>query len=143
NGRNRQREMQEKAAAPAASYIRCLRSEAFGVQMRRRTSQEIAVKSIFVSVLFSLAFAALSAKAADVETGKRLAQQHCSPCHIVEPGSRQELANSPPFDSIARKFGDAPESIAFAILAPHPRMNLTPSRRDAQDIAAYIATLAK
>jgi hypothetical protein len=32
---------------------------------------------------------------------------------------------------------------AFAILAPHPRMNVTLSRRDAQDIAAYIATLAK
>jgi len=44
---------------------------------------------------------------------------------------------------IARKFGSAPELIAFAILSPHPRMNLTPSRRDAQDIAAYIATLAK
>jgi mono/diheme cytochrome c family protein len=84
-----------------------------------------------------------SAIAADEDNGKRLAQQHCSPCHVVEPGSRRELANSPPFETIARKFGSAPESIAFAILSPHPRMNLTPSRRDAQDIAAYIATLAK
>ena len=84
-----------------------------------------------------------SAFAADADAGKRLAQQHCSPCHVVEPGSRRELANSPPLETIARKFGSAPESIALAILSPHPRMNLTPSRRDAQDIAAYIATLAK
>jgi mono/diheme cytochrome c family protein len=88
-------------------------------------------------------FATQSAVAADTDNGKRLAQQHCSPCHIVEPGSRRELANSPPFETIAQKFGNAPELIAFAILSPHPRMNLTPSRRDAQDIAAYIARLGK
>jgi mono/diheme cytochrome c family protein len=72
-----------------------------------------------------------------------LAQQHCSPCHIVEPNQRQELADSPPFETIAQKYGNAPELIAFAILAPHPRMNVMLSRREAQDIAAYIATLAK
>jgi mono/diheme cytochrome c family protein len=94
-------------------------------------------------VLFVSVFALQNAIAADADNGKRLAQQHCSACHIVEPGSRRELANSPPFDTIARKFGNAPELIAFAILDPHPRMNLIPSRRDAQDIAAYIATLAK
>jgi mono/diheme cytochrome c family protein len=53
-------------------------------------------------VLFSAAFVAQSAFAADADTGKRLAQQHCSPCHIVEPGSRRELANSPPFETIAQ-----------------------------------------
>src|SRR5262247_3446084 len=94
-------------------------------------------------MLLAAALAAQSAIAADADNGKRLAQQHCSPCHVVEPGSRRELANSPPFETIAQKFGGAPESIAFAILSPHPRMNLTPSRRDAQDIAAYIATLAR
>jgi mono/diheme cytochrome c family protein len=101
------------------------------------------MKLTYGGALFVVAFAAQSALAADADNGKRLAQQHCSPCHIVEPGSRRELANSPPFETIAQKFGNAPESIAFAILSPHPRMNLTPSRRDAQDIAAYIATLAK
>ena len=88
-------------------------------------------------------FAAQSAVAADADSGKRLAQQHCSPCHIVEPNQRQEVADSPPFETIAQKFGNAPELIAFAILAPHPRMNVALSRREAQDIAAYIATLAK
>jgi mono/diheme cytochrome c family protein len=94
-------------------------------------------------MLFAAASIAQNAFAADADNGKRLAHQHCSPCHIVEPDSRRELANSPPFETIAQKFADAPELIAFAILSPHPRMNLTPSRRDAQDIAAYIATLAK
>jgi mono/diheme cytochrome c family protein len=101
------------------------------------------MKPAYSVMLFAMAFAAQSALAADADNGRRLAQQHCSPCHVVEPGSRRELANSPPFETIAQKFGNAPELIAFAILSPHPRMNLTPSRRDAQDIAAYIATLAK
>lgn len=97
----------------------------------------------FSGVLLVAAFAAQSAVAADADNGKRLAQQHCSPCHLVEPGAGRELANSPPFETIAQKFGHASELIAAAILAPHPRMNLPPSRRDAQEIAAYIATLAK
>lgn len=94
-------------------------------------------------MLVAVVFAAQTAIAADAGNGKRLAQQHCSPCHLVEPNQRQELANSPPFEMIARKYANAPELIAFAILAPHPRMNVTLSRREAQDIAAYIATLAK
>jgi mono/diheme cytochrome c family protein len=94
-------------------------------------------------LLFAVVFAAQSALAADADNGKRLAQQHCSPCHIVEPNQRREVADSPPFETIAQKYGNAPELIAFAILAPHPRMNVALSRREAQNIAAYIATLAK
>jgi len=94
-------------------------------------------------VLFATAVAAQSAGAADADNGKRLAQQHCSACHIVEPGSRRELAIAPPFETISQKFSNGPELIAFAILSPHPKMNFMPSRRDAQDIAVYIATLAK
>jgi mono/diheme cytochrome c family protein len=96
-----------------------------------------------ITILLAAVFAAQSVIAADADNGKRLAQQHCSPCHLVEPNQRQEVADSPPFETIAQKFGNAPEFIAFAILAPHPRMNVTLSRREAQDIAAYIATLAK
>jgi len=36
-------------------------------------------------MLFAAALGAQSAIAADEENGKRLAQQHCSPCHVVEP----------------------------------------------------------
>jgi mono/diheme cytochrome c family protein len=96
-----------------------------------------------IAIVTIVLFAAQSTFAADADNGKRLAQEHCQTCHIVEPNQRQELANSPPFETIARKYGNSPEAIAFAILAPHPRMNVTPSRRESQDIAAYIATLAK
>jgi mono/diheme cytochrome c family protein len=81
--------------------------------------------------------------AADPDNGKRLAQARCVPCHIVEPDQPSQVADAPPFEVIARKFGPNPDTLAFSLLDPHPRMNLTLTRREAQDIAAYISTLAK
>jgi mono/diheme cytochrome c family protein len=57
---------------------------------------------VYYGALFGATFAAQTAFAADADTGKRLAQQHCSPCHIVESGARREIANSPPFETIAQ-----------------------------------------
>jgi hypothetical protein len=39
---------------------------------------------------------------------------------------------------IGRKFASSPETLAFAILDPHPRMSVTLTRPEALDIAAYI-----
>jgi len=61
----------------------------------------------------------------------------------VAPSPRREVADAPPFDVIARKYQVQPEALAFAILDPHPRMNVALSRREAEDIAAYINTLAR
>ena len=83
------------------------------------------------------------ALAADPDNGKRLAEARCVTCHMVAPSARREVADAPPFDVIARKFEVQPETLAFAILDPHPRMNVALSRREAQDIAAYINTLAR
>ena len=83
------------------------------------------------------------ALAADADNGKRLAEARCVTCHMVAPSPRREVADAPPFDVIARKFQVQPEMLAFAILDPHPRMNVALSRREAEDIAAYINTLAR
>ena len=84
-----------------------------------------------------------AALAADAENGKRLAETRCVTCHFVGPGQRRDVTDAPPFEAIARKFAFSPELLAFAMLDPHPRMNVTLTRREAQDIAAYINTLAK
>ncbi len=83
------------------------------------------------------------ALAADADNGKRLAEAHCVTCHMVAPSPRREVADAPPFDVIARKFEVQPQTLAFAILDPHPRMNVALTRREAEDIAAYINTLAR
>lgn len=96
-----------------------------------------------IGLVLAIATTAPAARAADVENGRRLAQARCTPCHIVVPGQREELSNSPPFPAIARKAGFAPEMLAYLILSPHPRMNMTVTRSEADDIAAYIATLGQ
>ena len=93
-----------------------------------------------------LAFAVLLASpapGADADAGKGLAQTRCVPCHAVERDQRRNIADAPPFEVIASKPGFNPELLAFSLLDPHPRMNLTLTRREAQDIAAYVSTLAK
>jgi len=84
-----------------------------------------------------------AAVAADADNGKRLAEAKCVTCHAVGPAQRREVADAPPFETIARKFAFSPELLAFAMLEPHPRMSVSLTRREAQDIAAYINTLAK
>jgi len=86
-----------------------------------------------------------TALAADAESGKRIAMSRCAACHLVESNRFGVAAGSesPPFEVIAAKFKPNPESLASFILAPHARMNMTISRREAADVAAYILTLAK
>ena len=93
-------------------------------------------------LLLPMVFAATAALAADADNGKRLTMMHCVPCHGL-PNQSREVAQAPPFEVIARKFALSPQTLAFWILDPHPRMNLTLTRREAEDIAAYINTLAK
>jgi mono/diheme cytochrome c family protein len=80
---------------------------------------------------------------ADADNGRHIAETRCVACHIVTPDQRRHVADAPPFDVIARKFATSPETLAFALLDPHPRMNVPLARREAQDIAAYINTLGK
>ena len=96
----------------------------------------------FFSLLPAL-LAASAALAADADNGKRHAEMRCVTCHIVSPSERRDVTEAPPFETIARKFASNPDTLAFSIVDPHPRMNVTLTRREAQDVAAYINTLAK
>ena len=96
----------------------------------------------FYSLLPAM-LAASGALAADADSGKRLAEMRCVTCHTVSPSERRVVTDAPPFEAIARKFASNPDTLAFSITDPHPRMNVTLTRREAQDIAAYINTLAK
>ncbi len=62
---------------------------------------------------------------------------------MVVSMQRQELSNSPPFDQIAKRNDLDPAVLAFLILSPHPRMNMTLSREEADDLAAYIISLRR
>jgi cytochrome c len=104
---------------------------------------EVHVRWLQLCLVCSLIGSASTAFAADAENGKRLAEMRCVTCHAVAVRQRREIADAPPFEVIASKFAFSPEALAFAMLDPHPRMNVMLTRREAQDIAAYINGLAK
>ena len=87
--------------------------------------------------------AATGALGADADAGRRLAQLRCVACHIVGQNRGDEIADAPPFAVIGRKFGFNYDSLVIALMGPHAKMNFSLGRRDADDIAAYIITLAR
>jgi mono/diheme cytochrome c family protein len=94
-------------------------------------------------LLLAALFPAPAVDAVDADNGKRLAETRCVPCHAVVPTMRREVADAPPFEVIAQRFATHPGMLAFFLLDPHPRMNVPLTRREVEDVAAYINTLAK
>jgi mono/diheme cytochrome c family protein len=93
------------------------------------------------AVLYLLAVS--GACGADADAGRRLAQLRCAACHIVDHSERNEIADAPPFVAIGRKFDFNADSLIVALRGPHAKMNFSLAGRDADDIAAYIVTLAR
>ena len=78
--------------------------------------------------------------AADADRGSILAQRWCASCHVVSSTQRAEIDHSPSFSSIAQRADFSAEKLAFFLLEPHPKMpNMSLSRQEAEDLAAYIA----
>jgi mono/diheme cytochrome c family protein len=102
------------------------------------------MKRIAVGCCLGLLLATSGAPAADVESGRRLAQQRCAACHIVTGNPRNDLiADAPPFLAIGRKYGFDTEALVFNLVGPHAKMNFALSRPEANDVAAYIQSLAR
>ena len=82
--------------------------------------------------------------AADASNGARLAERWCEACHViaaVQTGASTDAA--PPFATVATRPGFDANAIAAFLLDPHARMpNMSLTRAEAADLAAYIASLA-
>jgi mono/diheme cytochrome c family protein len=85
-----------------------------------------------------------AAGAADAYNGGQLARRWCEPCHVVATDQRGTTGEAPPFASISKRPGFDAGQIAMFLLDPHPKMpNMSLTRTEAGDLAAYIATLGK
>jgi len=85
-----------------------------------------------------------TALAADANNGLRLAERWCASCHVVSSTQSKGADGVPSFAAVAQRPGFSVEKLAFFLLDPHPVMpNMSLSRNEAQDIAAYIARLRK
>lgn len=85
-----------------------------------------------------------SAMAADAKHGEEMARRWCAACHVVSTDQRQAKGEAPPFASIARNPNFSAERLVFFLLDPHPKMpDMSLTRKEAADLAAYIHSLAK
>ena len=85
-----------------------------------------------------------SAEPADAAHGEQLAKRWCAACHIVSADQTRGADNVPAFASIAKKPGFGADQIARFLMDPHPKMpDMQLSRTEAQDLGAYIASLAR
>jgi mono/diheme cytochrome c family protein len=105
------------------------------------------VKSIhaLLTVVATATFAGSGpARTADIDHGEQLARRWCATCHVVAANQQQATSEAPPFAVVARKPGFDVNRLASFLLDPYPRMpNMSLTRAEAADIAAYIGSLAK
>lgn len=99
------------------------------------------MKRTTAALLTLIAAAAYSdaAVAADVEKGATLAKRWCAFCHVIAPDQRAGNPDVPTFASIGKRPDFDAGKMASFLLSPHPKMpNLSLSRDEAADLAAYI-----
>jgi mono/diheme cytochrome c family protein len=95
------------------------------------------------SVVTVLAISATVAFAQNIENGRRLSERWCSQCHAIGPAPAK-FNRAQSFASIAAKEKITSEMIASFLRLPHATMpNVPLSRKDAQDIAAFIMDMKK
>jgi mono/diheme cytochrome c family protein len=106
--------------------------------------QERRLKLSGICTMLAGAVTANAAWAADAYNGGQIARRWCEPCHVVAADQRGTTGEAPPFASIARRPGFDAGQVAMFLLDPHPKMpNMSLTRNEAGDLAAYIATLGK
>ena len=94
--------------------------------------------------LFLVVILAASPALADADNGRRLALAHCATCHAVMPLARSdEVSAAPRFDEIARRFGGERRRDLAGYFRAAPEDEFPPPPREANDLAAYIATLQR
>lgn len=101
------------------------------------------VRVVFIGwLLAALTGSVRPAAAADAANGLRLAERWCAACHVVSPNQRQASTEAIPFRELARRPGFDAARLVFFLLYPHPVMpDMSLTRREAEDLTAYIATL--
>jgi mono/diheme cytochrome c family protein len=105
------------------------------------------MKGFLTVLIWSIVTAALESSpglAADPDHGEQLARRWCASCHVVANDQRQASSDAPPFATVARNPNFNVDRLAFFLLDPHPKMpNMSLTRIEATDLAAYIASLAR
>lgn len=104
------------------------------------------IVSIAIPVLLAteLALAGPVTSEPDPFRGKKLAQQLCSNCHLVDNQQQQINADIPSFNEVANKDGQTTGTImAHIVLPKHPMPTIPLTQSELADIAVYILSMRK
>ena len=97
----------------------------------------ILAASLIVLKCSSLSFAAESAS-----SGREIALQWCTSCHVVVEGQVTAFTAIPTFREIAKKYRDRPGALDAFLTAPqHPMPEVNLTRDEIRDLSAYIRSL--
>jgi mono/diheme cytochrome c family protein len=114
-----------------------------GRRLTRRRSVPVTALLLCLTVAVTLLGSTHASLAQNVENGRRISERWCSECHTI--GSRSARhKGAPPFASIAARDIVTSDMLVSFLLLPHATMpNLSLSRNDALDIAAFIMDMKK
>lgn len=81
--------------------------------------------------------------AGDAAAGKALAEQWCQSCHAIGVGEATASDGTPSFSEVAGDPATTEDGLRAWLFDPHPPMpDLNLSRREIDDLTAYILSLA-
>jgi mono/diheme cytochrome c family protein len=104
----------------------------------RAAHQNLAISIHLIILLFPVS----SIAAGQAALGREIAVKWCSSCHLVEDTQNTSSADLPTFGFIANKYRGAIEVLGAFLADPHPPMpNLSLTRREIQDLMAYIGSI--
>ncbi len=97
--------------------------------------------TILLSLAGAAALAAAPACAGDAQKGAVIAKRWCASCHVVSKDQTSANADAPSFFDIAQRRTDRKQLGNF-LVDPHPPMpDMHLSRKEIDDIVAYIRSL--
>ena len=100
----------------------------------------MATKRFITALSLLIGLAAAPARAADANSGQRIATRWCAACHMISPDQKGGNTEAPSFASVAARYNS--KELALFLTSPYPRMpNMTLSQPEIADLVAYIRTL--
>lgn len=96
-------------------------------------------------VIAAIAGLMQAAWAADIKTGKAIAEQRCSNCHVIGKGTVSAIETQPVGPDFTAMKKISAKSLKARLDAPHPVMSKFPdlSQPQIDDLAAYMATVSR
>ena len=110
----------------------------------KTSSQQRVVSSLLLPALLAFSLSTPAAQeVGDAGSGRRMATDWCSSCHIVSPTAERGSSNgAPAFAAIASMESTTPMALRVFLQTPHSRMSdLHLSLTEIDDLTAYILSL--